>query len=196
MAFAAGVFTLVAGNPVVTGTVISSTWANNTLSDIATGLSTCLLKDGTQVATATVPFALGITIPAGKSLSGGGSAVVSTLTATGNASLLGGGSVFFNTVAFGMSTAAASVTNASTITTANFVITRVAAVTAITSVVLQAGTTTGQVAIVVNESPVLAADIITFAATGTSNVAGGANISISGGATKLFVWDSSSSLWY
>jgi hypothetical protein len=42
-----GVFQLVAGNPVITGTVISSTWANNTLSDIANnGLTNALTKDG------------------------------------------------------------------------------------------------------------------------------------------------------
>ena len=56
-----GVYSLYTpGNPVVTGTTISSTWANNTLSDIATGLSTCVLKDGTQTTTVRVPFAAGI----------------------------------------------------------------------------------------------------------------------------------------
>lgn len=58
MAFSGGVFSLAAGNPVVTGTTISSTWANNTLSDIASnGLSNCVLKDGTQVITANIPMA-------------------------------------------------------------------------------------------------------------------------------------------
>ncbi len=42
----AGTFTLVAGNPVVTGTTISSTWANNTLSDIANALSQSIAADG------------------------------------------------------------------------------------------------------------------------------------------------------
>lgn len=58
MAFnGAGVFQLVAGNPVVTGTVISSTWANNTLSDIANnGLTNCITKDGQQTVTADIPF--------------------------------------------------------------------------------------------------------------------------------------------
>jgi len=59
MSFSSGTFSLVAGNPVVTGTTISSTVQNNTLSDIATGLSTCILKDGTQVATAPIPFYAG-----------------------------------------------------------------------------------------------------------------------------------------
>lgn len=57
MSFSAGTFSLVSGNPVVTGTTISSTWANNTLSDIATGLTTCVLKDGTQTITANIPMA-------------------------------------------------------------------------------------------------------------------------------------------
>lgn len=48
------------GNPVVTGTTIASTWANNTLSDIATGLSTAVTKDGQTTTTARVPFAAGI----------------------------------------------------------------------------------------------------------------------------------------
>lgn len=57
MAFAAGIFTLYTpGNPVVTATTITSTWANNTLSEIATALSACLLKDGTQTVTANIPM--------------------------------------------------------------------------------------------------------------------------------------------
>lgn len=52
-----GVFSLVSGNPVVTGTTISSTWANNTLSDIANnGLTNCLTKDGQQTPTANIPL--------------------------------------------------------------------------------------------------------------------------------------------
>ena len=61
MSFSSGTFSLVAGNPVVTGTTISSTTQNNTMSDVATGLSTCLLKDGTQTATAAIPFITGVT---------------------------------------------------------------------------------------------------------------------------------------
>lgn len=56
MAFAAGVYTLPAGNPVVTNTTIDSSWANTTLADIATALSTCVLKDGTQTLTANIPM--------------------------------------------------------------------------------------------------------------------------------------------
>lgn len=51
-----GTFSLAAGNPVVTGTTISSTWANNTLSDIATGLTTAICKDGQTTPTANLPM--------------------------------------------------------------------------------------------------------------------------------------------
>jgi len=44
------------GNPVVTGTVISSTWLNALTADLATGLSTCVLKDGSQTITANIPM--------------------------------------------------------------------------------------------------------------------------------------------
>lgn len=51
-----GIFTLVTGNPVITGTTISSTTQNNTTSDFATGLSTCLTKDGQTTPTANIPL--------------------------------------------------------------------------------------------------------------------------------------------
>jgi hypothetical protein len=41
-----GTYTLPAGNPVVTGTTIASTWANNTLSDIASALTDSVAADG------------------------------------------------------------------------------------------------------------------------------------------------------
>jgi hypothetical protein len=41
-----GTYTLPAGNPVVTGTVIASTWANNTLTDIASALTGSVAADG------------------------------------------------------------------------------------------------------------------------------------------------------
>ena len=41
-----GTYTLPAGNPVVTGTTISTTWANNTLTDIATALTQSVSSDG------------------------------------------------------------------------------------------------------------------------------------------------------
>lgn len=53
----AGQFTpSAADNPVVAATLIQSTKFNNTINDIATGLSTCLTKDGQQIAAANQPM--------------------------------------------------------------------------------------------------------------------------------------------
>tara|TARA_R110000823_G_scaffold55984_2_gene136445 strand:- start:481 stop:1686 length:1206 start_codon:yes stop_codon:yes gene_type:complete len=49
------------GQPVVAGTVISSTAFNALTADLATGLSTAITKDGQTTATARIPFAQGIT---------------------------------------------------------------------------------------------------------------------------------------
>lgn len=51
-----GVYSLPAGNPVVTGTTISSTWANNTLSDIATALTGSVAADGQTTMTGNLPM--------------------------------------------------------------------------------------------------------------------------------------------
>jgi hypothetical protein len=47
------------GNPVTTGTTISSSWANNSFTDFATGLSTAITKDAQTTTTARIPFAAG-----------------------------------------------------------------------------------------------------------------------------------------
>lgn len=87
MAFnGSGTFVLVSGNPVVTGTTISSTWANNTLSDVATGLSNCVTRDGQSPATANLPMGgfkltgLATATALGDALSYGRAATVSALT--------------------------------------------------------------------------------------------------------------------
>ena len=41
-----GTYSLPAGNPVVTGTVISTSWANNTMNDIASALTGSVASDG------------------------------------------------------------------------------------------------------------------------------------------------------
>lgn len=57
MPFTSGTFAVYTpGTPYVTATTISSTVANSVNSDFATGLSTCLLKDGTQTVTANIPM--------------------------------------------------------------------------------------------------------------------------------------------
>src|SRR6058998_1884867 len=48
------------GIPVVTNTVISSTVMNAWRTELDTGLSTCIAKDGQVVTTARIPFLFGI----------------------------------------------------------------------------------------------------------------------------------------
>ena len=45
-----------AGNPVTTGTTISSTWANVTLTDVGTALTQSIAKDGQTIPTANLPM--------------------------------------------------------------------------------------------------------------------------------------------
>jgi len=51
-----GTYSLPAGNPVVTGTIISSTVHNNTMSDIATELTNSVDKDGQTVITGSIDY--------------------------------------------------------------------------------------------------------------------------------------------
>jgi hypothetical protein len=51
-----GGFNLVSGNPVVTGTNISSTVQNNTMSDFANGFANCITRDGQSTPTANLPM--------------------------------------------------------------------------------------------------------------------------------------------
>lgn len=51
-----GNYSLPAGNPVVTGTTISSTWANNTLADIESALTASIAKDGQTTPSANLPM--------------------------------------------------------------------------------------------------------------------------------------------
>lgn len=51
-----GTYSLPAGNPVTTGTTISSTWANNTLSDISNALTTSIAYDGQTIPIANLPM--------------------------------------------------------------------------------------------------------------------------------------------
>lgn len=53
----AGTYILPAGNPVVTNTTISSTWANTTLSDIGAALTQSLSNDGQTPVVANLPMA-------------------------------------------------------------------------------------------------------------------------------------------
>jgi hypothetical protein len=81
-----------------------------------------------------------------------------------------------------------------TITTAGVGVARVNPAAARTGVILQAGTIPGQLVVV--ENLAASANSITFAASGTSNVADGTGDSIAGGTSGLFNWDSIANLWY
>lgn len=93
MAFnGSGTFNLITGNPVVTGTTISSTWANNTLSDVASGLTNCVTRDGQSPATANLPMGnyklTGVGVPTanGDVLVFGQNASIATLKLLGSSS--------------------------------------------------------------------------------------------------------------
>ncbi len=73
-------------------------------------------------------------------------------------------------------------------------VSRVSPAAARTGCILSPGTMAGQEVWVVNEAT--AANSITFAASGTSNVADGTSDVIAGLTARKFVWDSSTSLWY
>lgn len=71
---------------------------------------------------------------------------------------------------------------------------RVTAAGAVTGIILTAGTQAGQMLCIIHEGS--AANTLTMAASGTSNVAGGTTVSLAGLAAHLFFWDSITSLWY
>jgi len=81
-----------------------------------------------------------------------------------------------------------------TIPTANMGLTRCSPAAAITGVIMQAGTLDGQIIIVENDA--VAANTITMAAAGTSNVANGVTTVIAGLTAVPFVWNATTNLWY
>lgn len=86
MSFSGGVFSVnSAGQPVVSNTVISSTAFNALTADLATGLSTCVLKDGSQTTTASVPFVVGIAVTTAITTPSTTFALVNTTATTVNA---------------------------------------------------------------------------------------------------------------
>lgn len=93
---------------------------------------------------------------------------------------------------YGESETADVITNGSTIGTAAISVARVNPVGSVTGIILEAGTDNGQVVTVLNES----ANTVTFAASGTSNVADGTSSVIVATRCALFVWNSSTELWY
>ena len=100
-----------AGQPVVTNTIISSTAFNALTADLATGLSTCLTKDGQTTPTANIPLGgfkltgVGAATLLGDALSFGRDATIDDLTVTGSISVSGLGT-YTNTQTFSGSTSA------------------------------------------------------------------------------------------
>jgi hypothetical protein len=88
-----------AGQPVVTNTIISSTAFNALTADLATGLSTCLTKDGQTTPTANIKLGgfklinVGAPTLSGDALSFGNPATVSNLTATGTLNVSGASTI-------------------------------------------------------------------------------------------------------
>jgi hypothetical protein len=86
------------GQPVVAGTVISSTAFNALTADLATGLSTAITKDGQTTTTARIPFAQGInsslatdssSTSTGSIITAGGVGIVKNLYVGANANIAG-----------------------------------------------------------------------------------------------------------
>jgi hypothetical protein len=85
------------GQPVVTGTTITSTAFNALTTDLATGLTNCLTKDGQSTPTANIKMGnykltgLGVATTTGDALSFGNLATISTLTLTNALTVPNGG---------------------------------------------------------------------------------------------------------
>ena len=107
MSFSSGTFTFTSNSFAPTpssGTTISSSAATSTWSELATALSTCVLKDGSQTTTSSVPFAVGIGVTTGMTTPSTTFALVNTTATTIN---FGGAAATINigaatvTMAFG-----------------------------------------------------------------------------------------------
>lgn len=77
---------------------------------------------------------------------------------------------------------------------AGFSVVRISAAAATTGATLPQGTLNGQMLCLIITTA--AANTVTFAAAGTSFVAGGAGVSLAGLAAHWFVWDAVGALWY
>jgi hypothetical protein len=111
------------GQPVVTGTTISSTVFNALTADLATGLTTAITKDGQTATTARIPFAAGISstlvtdstsISTGSMITAGGLGVakalfIGTTANIAGAATLGGVATFSAQPIFSSLTASSAV---------------------------------------------------------------------------------------
>ena len=106
------------GQPVVTGTVISSSAFNALTADLATGLSTAITKDGQTATTVRIPFAQGINsslatdatnTATGSIITAGGVGIAKALF-VGTTANIAGAVTFSSTITYGGVTLSASVT--------------------------------------------------------------------------------------
>ena len=100
------------GQPVIAGTVISSTAFNALTADLATGLSTAITKDGQTTTTVRIPFAAGIssTLSTDATSTGTGSIITSGGIGITKALWVGGLANFSSTITYGGVTLTAAVT--------------------------------------------------------------------------------------
>jgi hypothetical protein len=118
----AGAFVInTAGQPVITGTVISSTAFNALTADLATGLSTAITKDGQTATTARIPFAAGISstlvtdstsVSTGSIITAGGAGIAKALY-VGTTANVAGASTFTGAIAVDSVTDSSSTTTGS-----------------------------------------------------------------------------------
>lgn len=122
-----------AGQPVVTGTTITSTAFNLLTADLGTGLSTAICKDGQTTTTASIPFAVGIAVTTGITTPSTTFALVNTGATTVN--FAGGATAAINVGGAG---------NTTTWTATSFVHTGTVTLSGTTAAILTAnGQTTG-----------------------------------------------------
>jgi hypothetical protein len=99
------------GQPVVTGTVISSSAFNALTADLATGLSTAITKDGQTATTVRIPFAAGINSSLTTDTSSGSTGSIYTAGGVGitKGLFVGGTATFSATPVFSALTASSAV---------------------------------------------------------------------------------------
>lgn len=95
----------------------------------------------------------------------------------------------------GVSSTANAIASSGTITAHGVRVARIAPTAAVTAVVVQAGDYDGQELTIINETTT-GTFTATAAASGTSNVADGTGLVVSGLRSAKLNWDASTSLWY
>lgn len=198
------------GQPVVTGTTISSTVFNALTADLATGLTNAICKDGQSTTTATIPFATAVTMASTLAVTGavtlsgnatvggtlgvtGATTLSSTLAVTGattlSAALTYGGVTLNNAVTgTGSMVLSASPTLTGTLAAASGTFSGTLGVTGATTLsaaltyggVTLSNAVTGTGNMVLSASPTLTGTLTAAAINASGNVTGG-NLYLGGG---------------